>query len=226
MTTSAYLAIAAAASLGVLASMGCKKEDANEGKLLVRDKLGLASTEFELVRARDIDRYCESLYLRVPAQTQLHDATDEAKAAFADIADVPPTPTEIRRWDYILMNNRHSPQSYEAIFIGQWRPGGGQQRVDLPDRSLFMPVRCVVTMSAISIFELEPPYLENAGSGASKRSSAIVAKYTRVPASVGADVQQRTRQLATADKANVGETAAISIIVKEAPAASGSSSPE
>jgi hypothetical protein len=221
-------ALAGATLIGVLAAAACGKGDAN-GKLLARDKIKIAESEFLLARAHDFDRACESLYLNVPVRTQLGDATEDVKGAFATTEDVQASPTKIRRWDYVLMHNRQSPQSYESIFIGEWHPVHRKRPGNGPDYALFTPVRCVVTVSTVQLFELEPPFVEDAGDGVSKRSAAIVAKYSHIAAGVGESVEQRTQEFATSDKANVNEAAALSIIVKEqdehpAPAASGSSS--
>jgi hypothetical protein len=214
---------------GVLAATGCGKGDAN-GKLLASDKIKVGESEFLLARAHDFDRACETLYLNVPVRTQLRDATEDVKGAFATTEDVQASPTKIRRWDYVLMHNGQNPQSYESIFIGEWHPVHRKNPGNGPDYALFTPLRCVVTVSKVQLFELEPPFVEDAGDGPSKRSAAIVAKYSRVAPGVGESVEQRTQAFATSDKANVNEAAALSIIVKEqeahpAPTASGSSSP-
>jgi hypothetical protein len=221
--------IAGAALIGVVAATGCGKGDSN-GKVLASDKIKVAESEFLLARAHDFDRACESLYLKVPVQTQLRDVTEEVKGAFAATADVQASPTKIRRWDYVLMHNQQNPQSYESIFIGEWHPASRNKPGNGPDYALFTPLRCVVTKSTVQLFELEPPFVEDAGDGPSKRSAAIVAKYSHIAPGVGESVEQRTQEFATSDKANVNEAAALSIIVKEqeehpASTASGSSSP-
>ncbi len=226
---SAAAVLAGVTLTGVLAATGCGKGDAN-GKLLVSDKIKVGESEFLLARAHDFDRLCESLYLKVPVQTQLRDATEDVKGAFAATEDVQASPTKIRRWDYVLMHNQQNPQSYESIFIGEWHPVHRKKPGNGPDYALFTPLRCVVTKSTVQLFELEPPFVEDAGDGPSKRSAAIVAKYSRIAAGVGESVEQRTKEFASSDKANVNEAAALSIIVKEqgehpAPTASGSSSP-
>lgn len=87
----------------------------------------------------------------------------------------------------------------------------------------------IVSQSTIKIFALEPPFVAAAGDGASKSFATIVAKYSRIPPGVGESVEQRIRDFATSDKANVGGAAGISVIIKEgnasqaAPAVSGSS---
>jgi hypothetical protein len=222
--------LAGATLIGALAATGgCGKGDAN-GKLLSSDKIKAGESEFLLARAHDFDRACETLYLNVPVRTQLGDATEDVKGAFAAAEDVDASPTKIRRWDYVLMHNQQNPQSYEAIFIGEWHPVHGRKAANGPNYALFTPLRCVVTKSAVQLFELEPPFVEDAGAGPSKRSAAIVAKYSRIAPGVGESVEQRTQEFATSDKANVKEAAALSVIVKEqeehaAPTASGSSSP-
>jgi hypothetical protein len=215
--------------LGVLAATGCGKGDSN-GKLLTSDKIKVGESEFLLARAHDFDRACETLYLNVPVRKQLGDAAEDVKGAFASIEDVESSPTKIRRWDYVLMHNQQNPQSYESIFIGEWHPGHHKNPGNGPDYALFTPLRCIFTKSAVQLFELEPPFVEDAGAGPSKRSAAIVAKYSRVAPGVGESVEQRTQAFATSDKANVKEAAALSVVVKEqdehpAATASGSSSP-
>jgi hypothetical protein len=198
--------------------------------VLASDKVKVAESEFLLARAHDFDRACETLYLNVPVRTQLRDATEDVKGAFAAIEDVEASPTKIRRWDYVLMHNQQNPQSYEAIFIGEWHPVHHKKPGNGPDYALFTPLRCVFTKSTVELFELEPPFVEDGGAGPSKRSADIVAKYSRVAPGVGESVEQRTKEFATFDKANVKEAAALSVVVKEqddhpAATASGSSSP-
>jgi len=224
-------ALAAAALFGALSLLGCGKEDSANGKLLISDKIKVASTEFALARAHDFDRGCESLYLKVPARTQLREATDQTQNTFAAVADdLQDMPMKVRRWDYVLKHDRQRPETYESIFIGEWGPARRHRTSAGPEYALFAPVRCVVSQSTIEIFELEPPFVEAAGDAPSKRFAAIVAKYSRIPPGVGESVEQRIRDFATSSKANVGEAAAISVIIQEgdasrpAPAVSGSSS--
>jgi hypothetical protein len=221
--------LAGAMMIGVLAATGCGKGDSN-GKVLASDKIKVGESEFLLARAHDFDRLCETLYLNVPVRTQLRDATEDVKGAFAATEDVEASPTKIRRWDYVLMHNQQNPQSFESIFIGEWHPVHRKKPGNGPDYALFTPLRCVVTKSGVQLFELEPPFVEDAGAGPSKRSAAIVAKYSRVAPGVGESVEQRTQEFATSDKANVKEAPALSVIVKEQEehppsTASGSSAP-
>lgn len=225
-----HVRLVASVLLGALSLAACGKQEDGNAKLLVSDKIKVASAEFALARAHDFDRACESLYLQVPIRTQLRDVADQAKNAFNEVEDIEATPTTVRRWDYVLVQDRQSPQSYESIFIGEWHPFQRHRASAGTGDALFVPMRCVLTTKTIALFELEPPFVEAAGSGPSQRSASIVAKYSHIPPGVGESVEQRTRKLAHADKANVGETAAISVIIKEsdalhsAPAVSGSSS--
>lgn len=229
--TRSPVTFAAAVLCAALPLLGCGKQESASGKLLVKEKIKVASAEFALARAHDFDRGCERLYLQVPVRTLLRDATGEARNALADAADdLLETPMTVRRWDYVLLHDRQNPKTYESIFIGEWRPAKHRRASAGVAYALFAPVRCVVSRSAIEIFELEAPFVEAAGDGPSQRAAAIVAKYSQVPPGVGESVERRTQYFATSDKANVGGAAAISVIIKEgdgssaAPAASGSSS--
>ena len=122
---------------------------------------------------------------------------------------------KVRRWDYVLKHDRQRPETYESIFIGEWGPARRHRASTAPEYALFAPVRCVVSQSTIKIFALEPPFVEAAGDGTSKSFATIVAKYSRIPPGVGESVEQRIRDFATSDKANVGGAAAISVIIKE-----------
>jgi len=223
--------LAAAALCAALPLLGCGKQESASGKLLIKETIKVAPTEFALARAHDFDRGCERLYLQVPVRTLLRDATEQARNALADAAgDLEETPMTVRRWDYVLMHDRQNPKTYESIFIGEWRPAQRHGSSAGVAHALFAPVGCVASQSSIAIFELEAPFVEAAGSGPSQRSAAIVAKYSQVPPGAGESVERRTHQFATSDKANVGEAAAISVIIKEgdrsqaAPALSGNSS--
>lgn len=198
----------------VPALAGCGKGE-DDGKLLVTDKLGVSTTEFRLARAHDVDRLCEALYLRVPVTKQLGDVAGETKPDVFAGADLQATPTTVRRWDYVLLRNRHDPQTYESIFIGRWQPVRTEAAQAGSGYALFVPMRCRISKAEIALYELEPPFIERSGDGPSQRTAAIVAKYRRIDPGSGEPVEQLVREIASAGKPGAAAPAQLSVVIKE-----------
>lgn len=207
-------AVLSAALLVLLPALaGCGKGE-DDGKLLSKDKLGVSTTEFLLARAHDFDRLCEALYLRVPLAKQLGDVAGEITPDIFAGADLRPTPTTIHRWDYVLLRNRHDPQAYESIFMGRWQPARAGAAQSAAGYALFVPLRCRVSKTEIALYVLEPPFIEQAGDGPSRRTAEIVAKYRRIAPGEGEPVEQLVGAIA-ADKPGAPEPAQLSVVVKE-----------